>query len=94
MGGGVGGEGIFGKQASDLTVITRKNGWALPLGLSILVGWEVSLVAGIISTLLAGGSSTWPNIVAEDGQWPPVGSSILRPSNISLFVIFMHSCMA
>ena len=94
IGGDVGGEGIFGKQAGDLTGITRKNGWVLPLGLSILVGWEVSPVVGIVSTLLAGGSSTQLDIVAEDGQWPPVGSSILRPSNISLLVIFMNSHMA
>ena len=55
IGGDAGGEGVFGKQTGGLMGITRKNGWALPLGLSILVGWEVSLAVGIISTLLAGG---------------------------------------
>ena len=74
--------------------ITQKNRHALPLGLSILVGWEVSLVVSIISSLLAGESNTQLNIVAEDGWWPPVGSSISRPSNISPFVIFTNSCMA
>ena len=55
IGGDVGGEGVFGKQTGGLTGITQKNGWALPLGLSILVGWEVSPAVSIVSTLLAGG---------------------------------------
>ena len=74
--------------------ITRKNGQALPLGLSILVGWEVSPVVGIISTLSAQGPSTQLNIVAEDDQQPPAGPSILRSSNISPLVIFTNSRMA
>ena len=55
IGGDVGSEGVSGKWTGGLMGITRKNGWALPLGLSILVGWEVSLVVGIVSTLSTGG---------------------------------------
>ena len=56
IGGDVGSEEVFGKQTGSLMGITWKNGQAIPLGLSILVGWEISPAVGILSTLLAGGA--------------------------------------
>ena len=94
VGGDIGGEGVFGKWTGSLMGITRENGWALPLGLSIPIGWKVSLVVGIASTLSAGGPNTWLNIVAEDGRQPPADPSILRPSNISSLVIVTNSLTA
>ena len=46
------------------------------------------------SCLLAGGSSTQLKMVVWDGQWAPLGSSILRPSITSSRVISMNSQMA
>ena len=90
-GGDAGSKGALGKQISGLTGITQKDGWDLPLGLSILVGWEVSPAASIASCLSVGGPSTQLNIVEENGQQTLTGSSILRPSNMSPLVIFTNS---
>ena len=43
------------------------------------------------SCLLAGGPSTWLNMVVGDGWWPSSGPSILRPSITSSWVIFTNS---
>ena len=66
-----GGEGGSGEQIGDHTGVIWENGQDLPLALDTLVGWGVPPVANSTSCLVAGGPSTWLNMVLGGGWGHP-----------------------
>ena len=69
------------------------NGEALPHILGILSCWGIPTVIGVPFCPSVGGSSTQLNIVTGGGQQLSMGLSILRPSNMSHWVMVMNSPM-